>query len=450
MTPDKPEILIIDDDANFVSDLTFLLEDSFDCEGVFDAQTGLECALSNAFDCILLDIELNDHLDGFDILKKMKQKSASTPVVMITGNDSLRTVVQAMQYGARDYIHKDSNRNEWKTILFKVLNAAGASCPEPASGTALEQILIGESRVMQHLRSQIQKLARVDTCVLTTGESGTGKELVADCIHRLSARKREPFVCINCAAIPKDLFESELFGHERGAFTGAHKRRYGKFELADRGILFLDEIAEIDVSVQAKLLRVLEEERFYRVGGETRVPTECRIIAATNADLDTSLRSGTFREDLYYRLSVSPIHIPPLRERREDIPILARAFLGQFNIKYKTNIKDFSDRAMALLLSCHWHGNVRQLKHAIEHAVIQSEGDRINESVFAQLRQDALTDSDYETAKQDVLNRFKQDYVKAILNETNGNISRAAERMGITRFGLQKMLKQFEIDPSGS
>jgi len=447
----KPRLLIIDDDENFVSDLKLLLDEDFLCSSACSAEKGLEILAQKDIDAILLDIDLGPGIDGLEVLERINKTEIPIPIIMITKDKSIDTVVKAMKRGAYDYIGKKPDLSELRLLVDKAIEDYSIRKDnivfrEELKGRNGE--LLGDSEAITEIRDKIAKLSRVDSTVLITGETGTGKELVARRIHYQSPRENRPFVTVNCAAIPEHLFESELFGHEKGAFTGALQKRIGKFERADRGTIFLDEIAELNSSLQAKLLRVIDHRQFERVGGTEMLTADVRIIAATNRDLKAGVKSGKFRDDLYFRLNVSSIHIPPLRERRQDIPVLAKCCIAEKSAKLGRKIKGLSDRAMDMLIAHNWPGNVRELENILENAIIYAEGDFLDEISFANLRDDFRSFQDYETAKQAVLEKFQKDYIVTILKTTDWNMTHAARRMGITRQGLQKMMKSLRIDPN--
>ncbi|MFQ5633026.1 MAG: sigma-54-dependent transcriptional regulator, partial [bacterium] len=373
----KPQILIIDDNKEFVGDLELLLQQDFDCSGVFSGEQGLQLLEQKKFDAILLDIDLGAGMDGFEFLRQIKAQDDPIPVIMITHDQAISTVVKAIKMGAYDYVGKKPDLSELKMALERALEAFGLRQEHAFFRDEIRRlsgVLLGESDAMQEVKRQIARLAKTDSTVLITGESGTGKELVAREIHHLSLRGDRPFVAINCAAIPGQLFESEIFGHERGAFTGAIARKKGKFEIAHKGTFFLDEIAELDKAMQAKLLRVLEEKKFERVGGTESIQVDVRIITATNKDLEKSMQQGEFRDDLYYRLHITPIHIPPLRECREDIPILTNEFLQRKSKELRKPVREIAHEAIDLLIAHDWPGNVRELQNMIENAILYSDG----------------------------------------------------------------------------
>ena len=444
----RPKILIVDDNKIFISDLDLLLKKDFNFKGAFSAEEGLKLLKENIFDALLLDIDLGSGMDGFDILKRIQKEELSIPVIMITKDENITTVVKAIKMGAYDYVGKKPDLSELKIIINRALKEYGLRRSNQLLREEIRRFtgeLLGESNAICDVKNQIEKLAKITSTVLITGESGTGKELVARQIHYQSTRRDKPFVAVNCAAIPRELFESEIFGYEKGAFTGALKTKTGKFELANHGTLFLDEISELDTSVQAKLLRILEEKKLERVGGKETISVDVRILAATNKNLKDLIQSGKFREDLYFRLNVIPVYIPPLRERKDDIPVLVKEFVRCKSIEMKKNVKRISPEAMKLLISYDWPGNVRELQNLIERAVIFSENEILTEDLFPSILNSYATLPNYAKAKQQALNRFQHEYVTTMLKIVDGNITKAAEQMGITRQGLQKMLGNLKI-----
>jgi len=447
----KPKILIVDDSREFVDVLQMLLKEDFDCACAYSGEEGLEIYDKKNFDVILLDIEMEPGIDGYEFLQTIKERDISIPVIMISKHESIDMVVKAIKMGAYDYIGKKPDLSELKIVINRALADYGRRRKNQLLEEDLQRFtgdLVGHSEAMLEVKQQIAKLAQIDSTVLITGETGTGKELVVRQIHRCSPRKDQPFIAVNCAAIPKELFESELFGHEKGAFTGAFKRKPGRFEQADKGTLFLDEISEIDKFLQAKLLRVLEEREFQRVGGEENIQVDIRLIAATNKDLNHLIDQGLFRNDLYFRLNIGQIHIPPLRERKTDIPMLVAEFIKKKNHELKKKVKHIADDTMNKLLAYDWPGNVRELQNLIERAIINADGDTLYNHHFPEFKNDHSSLPNYETAKQQAIARFQKEYISAMLHLTEGNISEAAARMEISRQGLYKMKKQLGIDPA--
>jgi two-component system, NtrC family, response regulator AtoC len=392
-------------------------------------------------------------LDGMGLLDKIMQEDPSLPVIMMTAYGTVANAVDALKKGAFDYLTKPFDRDELKAVILKAVKTRqlGESDLAAAAGDEDPFRLIGESSGMAAIHDIIRKVAPQMTTVLITGETGTGKELIARAIHRQSARKDQPFIKINCAAIADNLVESELFGYEKGAFTGAVAAKPGKFELAHRGTLFLDEVGEVPREMQAKLLQAIQDQSFERVGGLKTISVDVRLITATNRNLPQDVREGKFREDLYYRLSVFPIHVPPLRERTVDIPSLTDHFLEKFNGKLGRHVEGIEPDVRDCLLAHPWPGNIRELEHLIERMVLMAEGSLLTMSLVPP---DITTPGGEvhplpgrtETAGHDVLRSHMEEMEKQIiarcLEECDGNVTRAAERLGLSRKGLQlKMIK---------
>src|SRR5690349_2863600 len=337
-------------------------------------------------DVVITDLRM-PKVDGMEVLRTAVKNQPHVPVIMVTAYGSVGQAVEAIKAGAFDYVEKPFDQDQIRLVIDKAVKQAAAnrSAPRATLYPSTEEVrgrygLIGDSPEMHNIFEVIAKVADSPSTVLITGESGTGKELVAKALHENSSRKNGPFIKINCAAIPKTLMESELFGYEKGAFTGATSSKPGRFELADGGTLFLDEIGEIPVEMQVKLLRVLQESEFERVGGIKTIKVDVRLITATNRDLQKECAAGNFREDLYYRLNVVPIHIPPLRDRREDIPLLVEHFVSKFNDRLKKNIEGIEPDALAALVQYHWQGNIRELENVLERTILFCEGPRISAS----------------------------------------------------------------------
>ncbi len=374
----KKRILLVDDEASIRASLKVVLEPTHDVFSAASAQEGLELFRREAPDLILLDVVMPG-MDGLTLLKTMRAEDARIPIIMLTGTKTVKTAVEAMKLGAADYLSKPFDVEELRLVVAKTLETDELAREirhlraQVATRYSFHN-LIGKSPAMQDIYSKIEQIADTRTTVLITGESGTGKELVARALHYNSARRDKPFIALNSAALPDTLIESELFGHEKGSFTDAQARRVGQFEQAHGGTLFLDEIGDLSAATQAKLLRVLQEREFTRVGGSQPVKVDVRIIAATNKQLDELVRRGEFRDDLYYRINVVSLYLPALRDRRDDIPLLARNFLDKRLTEEHRPAQEFSKDAMELLVGYHWPGNVRELENAIEQAIIWSQG----------------------------------------------------------------------------
>jgi two-component system, NtrC family, nitrogen regulation response regulator NtrX len=455
----RPAILIVDDEKGVRSSLQGILEDvGFDTHGVSSGEECLECIAKRTFDVVLLDIWLPG-MDGIQVLEQVRKTSPLTSVVMISGHASIESAVRATKLGAFDFVEKPLSLE--KTLLV-VKNALHKRQLEEENRFLREQIeqryvMIGDSVPMQALRQQMEFAAPTDGRVLIYGENGTGKELVAHLLHLHSRRRDLPFVEMNCAAIPEELIESELFGHIRGSFTGASEDKEGKFSQADGGTLFLDEVGDMSAKTQAKVLRVLEEQRFTPVGGHASIKVDVRVIASTNKILEREIELGNFREDLYYRLNVIPFQIPALRERREDIAQLTRYFLDDFALRYGRKPPTLAPKAMEILESYSWPGNVRELRNTMERFIIMYPHRHIDvfdlpESI---LRKTVLSESEPEEAAtlQRARERFERGFILQKLAEHRGNVSQAAQSLGIERSNLYRKMRRLGIlysDSKGS
>ncbi len=442
-------ILIVDDERGIRETLRGVLEDEgFDVETSKSGEDCLKNVESNNYNCILLDVWLGG-IDGLETLEKLRQQGNDSAVVMISGHGNIETAVNATKLGAFDFIEKPLSLE--KTIL-TVRNAIKQRELERVNESLTQQIgqeyeMIGDSIAMRALRKQIAIVAPTDGRVLISGESGTGKELVARAVHANSKRKNALFVEINSAAIPEDLVESELFGHAKGAFSGALKAKKGKFELADGGTLFLDEIGDMSERVQAKMLRVLEEQRFEPVGSNTPVSVDVRVISATNKRLDDLIENGNFRTDLFYRLNVIPFQIPPLRERLEDIPALIEHFNKKFSADYGKKSKKFSEDAVEAMQNYAWLGNVRELRNTVERIVIMNEKQKIKaDDLPAFNPNDEPTASSFRFPSfKEATDAYQREFILHKLAETDGNVTKAAEAMGVDRSHLYRRMKNLGI-----
>ena len=444
----KEHILVVDDEMGIREALTGILEDEgFEVSTAPSGEEALELVAKHAPDLIMLDVWLPG-MDGLQTLEKIRE-TLSVPVIMISGHGNIDMAVKAVQFGAYDFMEKPLSlekvvlrvQRALEQVRLKEENVRLRSSVEPSDE------LIGESRAMATLREQVRAAAASHGRVLILGESGAGKELVALSLHRGSPRAGQAFVEVNCAAIPQELIESELFGHEKGSFTGAVERKRGKFELADGGTLFLDEIGDMSMATQAKVLRVIETQEFQRVGGAKTIRVNVRILSATNKDLEQEIREGQFREDLFYRLNVIPIHVPPLRERRQDIPLLARYFLVRFGTEYGRKPKELSASAMDALSAYEWPGNVRELKNVTERLVIMHTRDMVDAAdlpIFTRGKTgtDYFAFKDLKTART----AFEKDFIASSLEKNTWNISRTAEELGIERSNLHRKLKALGIE----
>ncbi|MBP7415341.1 MAG: sigma-54 dependent transcriptional regulator [Pyrinomonadaceae bacterium] len=443
-------ILIIDDERGIRDTLRGVLEDEgFAVETAESGETGLEMARTQNFGCILLDIWLGDGIDGLDTLAKLKEEGNDAAVVMISGHGNIETAVRSTKLGAFDFIEKPLSLERTVVTVKNALRQRDLERvnEQLQSEIAEQYVMVGESVAMRALRKQISIVAPTDGRVLISGESGTGKELVARAIHAQSKRRNLAFVEINSAAIPEELVESELFGHAKGAFSGAMRAKKGKFEMADGATLFLDEIGDMSPRVQAKMLRVLEEQRFEPVGSNTPVSVDVRVISATNKPLDSLIDDGNFRADLFYRLNVIPFQVPPLRERREDIPVLVEHFNRKFSAEYGKPLKEFTADAIESLQSNDWYGNVRELKNTVERIVIMSGKTKVAADDLPELETANETPAisfRFPTFK-DATDAYQREFIQHKLAEFDGNVAKAAEDMGVDRSHLYRRMRNLGI-----
>jgi two-component system nitrogen regulation response regulator NtrX len=439
-------ILIVDDEESIRASLSGILSDEgFETAAAADRESALErIEADETTDLVLLDIAMPG-ADGVRVLQDVRERWPDLPVVMMSGHGTIETAVRTTRMGAFDFLEKPLSIDK---LLITIQNALSRSALLRENRRLRSQALrahdiLGSSDAIRTLILQIGVAGPSDGRVLITGENGTGKELVARQIHVASRRRDGPFIEVNCAAIPEELIESELFGHEKGAFTGAVAEKRGRFELADGGTIFLDEVADMSLSTQAKVLRTLQEHTFERVGGTRTLAVDARVIAATNKDLEREIEAGRFREDLYYRLNVIPFHVPPLRERREDVPILARAFVAEFCARAGLPGKTLTPGALAVLQAHAWPGNVRELRNLMERLVIMTPGDTIDEAALpASLAAAPAADS----ATLDQARReFEREWLVSRLREHGGNISRTAAAIGMARESLSRKIKAHGI-----
>jgi len=455
----KPTVLIVDDEKPTREGLRAALEDRFEVYVAEDAHAAMDLLEREPVDVLLTDFRLPLE-DGMKLIRRAKSLSRPPVCILMTAYGSEELAVEAMKQGADDYIPKGRMQiEELEMRINRALRQRNLESENVALHQQLNQRyglehLVGESPAMREVFDIVRQVAPTRATVLLLGESGTGKEVLARAIHQLSPRARMPMVIVHCAALAPTLLESELFGHEKGAFTGAHERRIGRFEQAHGGTLFLDEIGEIDATLQIKLLRFLGERTFERVGSNKTLTADVRLIAATNKDLARMVREGKFREDLYFRLRVVEIRLPPLRERREDIPLLAHRFLREFAAENQKPVRDFTVDAMEALLKYSWPGNVRELRTAIEHAVVLCRGDRITlRDLPASVREavavpvPAPAPTALPTADL-TLKDAERELILRALRETGGNRSLAARKIGISRRTLYRKLKQYQIEDS--
>jgi DNA-binding NtrC family response regulator len=452
----RGRIMVVDDEKGAREALEVILEDDYEVLCVANGLEAIAKVKEQAFDLVLLDITMPE-LDGIQTLKLMKDHDESIDVIMVSALDSARQAAVSMKCGAYDYITKPFEAEEILSTVERVLKKRSLEQEVRflRSEMAVQQEksqIVSQSESMRAVFSMIDKVAVTNTSVLITGESGTGKELVARSIHSKSQRAQKPFVAINCAAIPSELMESELFGHERGAFTGAHSRAAGKFEYANGGTIFLDEIASLKLELQAKLLRVLQEREFTRVGSHVNIKVDVRVIAATNHRLDEMVKEGRFRSDLYFRLNVIPIQLPPLRERREDIQLLANYFLARFNQQLNKRTKGISSQAVAVLEAYPWPGNIRELENLIERLVVLGIDNRWIEEKdlpFDLFLREEGGDVSGPTGGDNTLvqarQAFERQYILRALERSRWNQSNAARILGIHRNTLLQKMKALSI-----
>ncbi|HET9795773.1 MAG TPA: sigma-54 dependent transcriptional regulator [Thermoanaerobaculia bacterium] len=446
----KRRVLVIDDERAIRQTLSQVLADEgYEVESAADGVEGLDRLRRERFDLVFLDVWLKDK-DGLAILAELGEKASTVPVVMISGHANVETAVRAVKSGAYDFLEKPLSLERvlvtaQKAIAHRDLAEEVARFREKASG---EQTLIGETPAIVKLREQILQVAPTDARVLITGESGTGKEIVARTIHRHSPRRGAPLVEVNCAAIPEELIESELFGHVRGSFTGASAERAGKFEEADGATIFLDEVGDMSARTQAKVLRALQEGRFTRVGGTKTIESDARVISATNKNLPEEIKAGRFREDLYFRLAVVPLSLPPLRERSADVPELAMHFLREAAQKAGQRPKAFSEAALKKLRAYAWPGNARELKNLVERLMIMAPGDTIDlRDLPAEIVESDVIPmpADFSSLRQ-ARDDFERRFILSALRKNRGNVTRTAEELGVERSHFYRKLKGYGID----
>jgi two-component system, NtrC family, nitrogen regulation response regulator NtrX len=444
-------VLVVDDEAAIREAIRMTLEyEGYRVDEARSGQEGIDRAMKIPYDAILLDIKM-PVLDGIEVLENLRRQRVGSPVVMVSGHGDLQTAVECTKKGAFDFLDKPLNRER---LLLAVRNAIRQGKLEDENQEFREKQekeyqIVGDSDVIRTLRAQIERAAPTKATVLIQGESGTGKELVARQIHGASSRAGMPFVQVNCAAIPEELIESELFGHEKGSFTGAIRKQTGKFVAADGGTIFLDEIADMSLRTQAKVLRVLQEGEVEPVGAALVVEVDVRVIAATNKDLREEIRKGTFREDLYYRLNVIPIETPPLRERMEDIPILAEHFAKLFSEEHNYKAKSFTSSARKALIEAPWRGNVRELRNLVERLVVMCPAETIDVTDLPPELFRGAEEIVAAAMKASTLQEFKDQAERAFilskLRENGWNVSRTAESIDTPRSNLYKKIEQYNI-----
>jgi len=449
----KPKtVLIVDDDEGMRDTLTGILKRDYHVLRVASGEAALPILNREDVDLILLDVNLPG-ISGFEVLRIVKENYGLVEVIMISAISEIETAVQAMKHGAYHYITKDFDYDELRSLVGNAgerqdLNRQVMTLSAQVADQTARDFVVGSSRITRDIVDLVHKVAKLSATVLILGESGTGKELLARLIHREAGDPEAPFIAVNLAAIPRELAESALFGHERGSFTGAHRQQLGKFELASSGTLFLDEIGDLRLDLQAKLLRAIQEGEIERVGGTKPIKTDFRLIAATNVDLEKAVKEGKFREDLYYRINVIPIKLPPLRERSEDIPQLAEFFLRRYTAKFRKRIEGISDSTMAMLKKYWWPGNIRELENLIERLVAVSDKEYISEEDlplefhFAQLEPRQRGDN---SLFEEATNTFERNFLLRALEKCGWSVTATAEYLGIPLSTLKYKMDKLDV-----
>ncbi|MDN3511541.1 MAG: sigma-54 dependent transcriptional regulator [Candidatus Jettenia sp.] len=455
----KKKILVVEDDEYVLGSIRILLnKEGYEVNTALNGLEALNLYRRESYDLVIADLKM-PQMDGIELLKQLKLEFSDVSLIMMTAYGSIRTAVEAMKMGAYDYVTKPVSAEEIRLVIQRAFERQNLITEIKTLRKELEERfsldnIIGKSYAMQRVYDLILQVANTDATVLITGETGTGKELVAHAIHHNSKRKNRPFVVINCSALPESLLESELFGHEEGAFTGATKQRVGKFEFADTGTVFFDEMGNLPLSMQTKLLRLLQEKSFERIGGNQTIKVDVRVLAATNKDLNKLSEEGCFRKDLYYRLNVIPIQLPSLKERREDIPLLVTHFIEKYNKVFKKEIKSISQNALNIMMSYGWPGNVRELENLVERALIMAKDHIISEielpmSNQKQIRErleDIDTNQIIDTSLEDFLAHCENKYITRLLKQCKGRIDSSAKISGIDVKTLYRKMKKYNIN----
>ncbi len=452
MSPKPKTVLIVDDDEGMRDTLTAILKREYRVLRVASGEAALPVLNREDVDLVLLDVRLPG-ISGFEVLRIIKENYSLVEVIMISAINDVETAVQAMKHGAYHYVTKDFDYDSLRSLVRNAgerqdLNRQVLTLSAQVADQTEREFVVGPSKVTRDIVDLVNKIAKLSATVLILGESGTGKELLARLIHRESGEAEAPFIAVNLAAIPRELVESTLFGHERGAFTGAHRQQLGKFELASNGTLFLDEVGDLRMDLQAKLLRAIQEGEIERVGGTKPIKTEFRLIAATNIDLERAVKEGRFREDLFYRINVIPIKLPPLRDRSDDIPQLADFFLRRYNARFRKRIQGITDPTVGLLKKYWWPGNIRELENLIERLVAVSDKEFISEEDlplefhFAQLEpMGSATESLFE----DATNTFERNFILRALEKCGWNVTGTAEYLGIPLSTLKYKMDKLDV-----
>jgi two-component system response regulator AtoC len=452
MTHKPKTVLIVDDDEGMRETLTAILKREYRVLRVASGEAALPVLNREDVDLILLDVRLPG-ISGFEVLRIVKENYSLIEVLMISAINEIETAVQAMKHGAYHYVTKDFDYDQLRALVRNAserqdLNRQVLTLSAQVADQTEREFIVGPSKIARDIVDLVHKIAKLSATVLILGESGTGKELLARLIHRESADPESPFIAVNLAAIPRELAESTLFGHERGAFTGAHRQQLGKFELASNGTLFLDEVGDLRLDLQSKLLRAIQEGEIERVGGSKPIKTEFRLIAATNVDLEKAVKEGRFREDLFYRINVIPIKMPPLRERPEDIPQLVEFFLKRYNARFRKHIQAVTDTTMDILKKYWWPGNIRELENLVERLVAVSEKDYIGdedlplEFHFAQLEPKGL---DNESLFEHATNTFERNFILRALERNGMNVTATAEYLGVPLSTLKYKMDKLDV-----
>ena len=446
----KFRILVIDDEKNIREGLQMALEDDgYEVLTAEDGTVGLQKALTEVVDLVITDLRMPG-VGGQELLRKVTSETPGVPVIVLTGHGTVETAVEAMRMGAYDFLTKPLDLDRLSLLVKRALQnrelvLQHRELIEQMQSDKVFEHIIGKSPAMEHLFEMIRKVAPTRASVLITGESGVGKELIASAIHNLSPRKDRSYIKVHCAALAESLLESELFGHEKGAYTGATSLKRGRFELADNGTIFLDEIGEINQNIQIKILRVLQERQFERVGGEKSITVDTRLITATNRDLEKEVAAGTFRSDLYYRLNVVHLHVPPLRERKEDLPLMIDAFLKEFTEENAKKITSIEPKARAALYAYDWPGNIRQLRNCLESAVVMSSDNTIRLADLPEPIRDAEQTATIHIQIGTTLAEAERHIIMETLTAYKGNKSKTADILGIGRKTLHRKLDEYAV-----
>ncbi len=452
MSPKPKTVLIIDDDEGMRDTLTAILKRDYRVLKVASGEAALPILNREDVDLVLLDVRLPG-ISGFEVLRIIRENYSLVEVIMISAINDIETAVQAMKHGAYHYITKDFDYDQLRHLVHNAgerqdLNRQVMTLSAQVADQTEREFIVGPSKMTRDIVDLVNKVAKLSATVLILGESGTGKELLARLIHREGSEPDAPFIAVNLAAIPRELAESTLFGHERGAFTGAHRQQLGKFELASNGTLFLDEIGDLRMDLQAKLLRAIQEGEIERVGGAKPIKTEFRLIAATNIDLEKAVKEGRFREDLFYRINVIPVKLPPLRDRAADIPLLAEFFLKRYNARFRKQIQGITDATMAMLQKYWWPGNIRELENLVERLVAVSDKDYISEEDlplefhFAQLEPKGVRS---ESLFEDATNTFERNFLLRALEKCGWSVTGTSEYLGIPLSTLKYKMDKLDV-----